>query len=584
MDSEQSKKTLSLNKNKTDKLSLHVTEDNNASGMANEDRQVWKILIVDDEEDIHLVTQLALDDFIFEDKQIRMFHAYSAAEAKEMMHQHTDIALILLDVVMETSQAGLDLIQYIRNDLNNKLVRIVLRTGQPGQAPEREVVEKYQIDDYKTKTELSKDKLYSVVLVSIRTFDAMITVESYRKYFENRVKERTQDLEDLNQQLRQEIQERKQVEERLRKLHRAVYQSPSSIVITGLNGAIEYVNPAFCTTTGYTYEEAIGNNPRLLKSGKHPQKFYQNMWKTLINGQIWRGELVNRKKNGDLYWENAVISPVRDAKETITHYLAIKEDITKRKIAEKQLRKTNRKLAETVASLKELNNEKNEIFGIVSHDLKNPLTAILGNVQMARMDIASPDDIKIVLDNIERSGQRMFEMVTNLLDINRIESGKINLTFEIFNVVFILSQTVTNYVSRALEKEIRIIFDPPDTEIDVYADINALRQVFDNLISNAVKFTPPGKCVYVEIHENETQIQCRVRDEGQGLTQEDMKKLFKKFTRLSARPTGNEHSTGLGLSIVKKLVEAMQGSVWAESDGKDQGSTFIIELPRQNNS
>ena len=131
-----------------------------------------------------------------------------------------------------------------------------------------------------------------------------------------------------------DITERKRNEEALRKLSRAVEQSPSTIVITGLSGAIEYVNPAFTKNTGYTYREAIGQNPRILKSGKHPPEFYKRMWDTLKQGQAWRGELVNKKKNGDLYWEEAIISPITNREGVITHYLAIKENITQRKQTE----------------------------------------------------------------------------------------------------------------------------------------------------------------------------------------------------------------------------------------------------------
>ncbi len=140
-----------------------------------------------------------------------------------------------------------------------------------------------------------------------------------------------------------DITERKRTEEKLRKLSRAVEQSPSTIVITNLSGAIEYVNPAFTKNTGYTYREAIGQNPRILKSGKHPPEFYKKMWKTIKQGKVWRGELVNKKKNGKLYWEEAIISPITNKKGKTTHYLAIKENITQRKktealLAEKEAR------------------------------------------------------------------------------------------------------------------------------------------------------------------------------------------------------------------------------------------------------
>ena len=156
---------------------------------------VWKVLVVDDESDVHTVTKLALDGFELQKRNIEFLDAYSAEEAKKIMKDHPDIAIVLLDVVMESSQAGLDLVRYIRDDLGNTFTRIILRTGQPGEAPEKDVVKTYQINDYKTKTELTSDKLYTAVLASLRTYEAMVTIYAYRMNLERKVKERTVELE-----------------------------------------------------------------------------------------------------------------------------------------------------------------------------------------------------------------------------------------------------------------------------------------------------------------------------------------------------------------------------------------------------
>ncbi|MBT3206863.1 MAG: SpoIIE family protein phosphatase [Bacteroidetes bacterium] len=155
----------------------------------------WKVLIVDDEKDIHTVIRMALDGFEFQSKKIKFYDAYSGKEAREILHKTPDIALILLDVVMETLHAGLEFVQYVREKLENPFIRIVLWTGQAGQAPKREAVIAYEINDYKTKTELTTDNIFSVVLSSLRTYDAMITVESFRQNLEIKVKERTKELE-----------------------------------------------------------------------------------------------------------------------------------------------------------------------------------------------------------------------------------------------------------------------------------------------------------------------------------------------------------------------------------------------------
>ncbi len=156
----------------------------------------WKILIVDDDEDIHNVTKLALDDFTYKNQKIEFIDTYSAKETEQILKDNTDIAIILLDVVMESTHAGLDLIKYIREHLGNKLPRIILRTGQAGQAPERDVIQSYEINDYKTKTELTATKLFTVVLSSLRAYESLIELKEYSKNLEKKVKERTKAITD----------------------------------------------------------------------------------------------------------------------------------------------------------------------------------------------------------------------------------------------------------------------------------------------------------------------------------------------------------------------------------------------------
>lgn len=174
--------------------SLFAEEDESAA-QDTQNEQVWKILLVDDEQDIHSAIRLALDNFSYEGKKIKFFDAYSGEEARKVLLENADIALILLDVVMETSHAGLDFVKYIRDDLKNQFIRVVLWTGQPGYAPKKEVVMSYEINDYKTKTDLTDDNIFTAVLSSIRAYNAIMTVESYRLNLEEKVIERTKTIE-----------------------------------------------------------------------------------------------------------------------------------------------------------------------------------------------------------------------------------------------------------------------------------------------------------------------------------------------------------------------------------------------------
>lgn len=181
-------------------------------------QSTWKVLVVDDEEGIHSVTRLALRHFTVESKPLTFFHAYTAEQAREVLLENPDIAVVLVDVVMESDHAGLDLVEYIRQKLHNDFIRIILRTGQPGQAPEMEVLERFKIDDYRLKTELTQDKLCAVLLASIRTYEAILKVENYRQSLEHKVDERTAEIRAQNELLEQQKEELEQLNQLKSKL------------------------------------------------------------------------------------------------------------------------------------------------------------------------------------------------------------------------------------------------------------------------------------------------------------------------------------------------------------------------------
>lgn len=241
-----------------------------------------------------------------------------------------------------------------------------------------------------------------------------------------------------------------------------------------------------------------------------------------------------------------------------------------------------KKLERRNVELLQLNQEKNEFLGIVSHDLKSPLTGILGFAQLLkhyRKDF-SEVEIREFVEGVESNVKQMLDLIENLLDVNRLETGKMTFSLGKVDLGVYMFEALYRYRLEAETKKIRLHFDLPQGKYFVYADERAIRQVLDNMISNAIKYSFGEKNIYIDLTVIGEYIRCQVHDEGQGLTAEDKAQLFQKFARLSAKPTGGEHSTGLGLSIVKKLVEAMEGRVWAESDGKNRGSTFTVELPR----
>jgi signal transduction histidine kinase len=248
--------------------------------------------------------------------------------------------------------------------------------------------------------------------------------------------------------------------------------------------------------------------------------------------------------------------------------------------------------------LQVLNDDKNELFGIVAHDLKNPLNGIKGIAEVLLKDVTlTGEQIREFYENIFESSQKMFALIENLLNVNAIERGAIQMTIQPTAVAGMVAHLVNQYRSRAEAKNITLHLSNDELAV-AECDELSLVQILDNLISNAVKYSPLGKNVYVRVTRsssetgadsqaanNQTTTEARsfirfeVQDEGPGLTDDDKSKLFGKFAKLSAQPTGKEHSTGLGLSIVKKLVESMNGRVWCESEA-GKGATFIVELPQ----
>ena len=286
----------------------------------------------------------------------------------------------------------------------------------------------------------------------------------------------------------------------------------------------------------------------------------------VVTGAVWLGALYRQKNT---------------ANKAILQQQQLMEE------QDKEIQEANIELRQQNEELAALNNEKNELMGIVSHDLKNPIGAVRTFAELIQNQTFTGAEVLSVSGQIVQVSDRMLELVKNLLDLNHLESGGLQLHILNFDVVPLVESVVTQYRTPAEAKNITLHFsnETDGGESIVSADERAMMQVLDNLVSNAVKYSPHGKNVFVRVLSNQAAVRIEVRDEGQGISPEDMKKLFGKFQRLSAVPTGGEHSTGLGLSIVKKIVEAMNGKVWCESelgDGLPTGATFIVELPHQN--
>jgi signal transduction histidine kinase len=288
------------------------------------------------------------------------------------------------------------------------------------------------------------------------------------------------------------------------------------------------------------------------------------------NAEILRQQLLLETQAADIQTVNTAL---HEKNLALQHQQEILEEQAR------EIEIANTALQEKNFELESLNNEKNEFLGIAAHDLKNPLTHIImaSGTATRYYDRMNDNDIQEQFHSIGVVAGRMQEIIANLLDVNAIERGGFTMNIVSFDIAPKLSATVRDYAARAAEKHIVLHYEASKS-VSVVADEQAVMQVLDNLISNAVKYSPHGKKVFVRLNASDTTVRVEICDEGPGLSEEDMKKLFGKFARLSARPTAGEHSTGLGLSIVKKLVEAMNGKVWCESE-LGRGASFIVELP-----
>lgn len=360
----------------------------------------------------------------------------------------------------------------------------------------------------------------------------------------------------------------------IRKLSLAVEQSPSMVMITDANGAIEYVNPKFTKITGYTAEEVIGQNPRLLKSGYTAPEVYENLWETINAGQEWHGEMLNRKKNDDLYWESSSISPIADENGVITHFVAVKEDISARKEAEEEIALLTANLTARAEELEAVNKELEAFNYTVSHDLRSPLTNISGYSQLLQEmceGVLNESGREYIKEIYEATG-RMDKMISDLLRFSRLSRK------EPHREKFDLSAMVQSIVAelQMSSPERRVDFTIAEG-VMCNGDSGLLQVAMANLIGNAWKYTGNRDAAHIEfgVVKTEGRPTYYVRDNGAGFDMKEAHRLFGAFQRLHGKD--EFEGTGIGLATVQRIIQRHGGRIWAE--GKvGEGATFFFTL------
>ena len=366
--------------------------------------------------------------------------------------------------------------------------------------------------------------------------------------------------------------ESKKSQEQLRILSRAVEQSPVAIIITDLNGNIEYTNPKFQHVTGYSPDEVIGKNPKILSSGTKPEAEYEILWKTIKSGNDWIGEFRNKKKNGELYWASALISPVKDSKGNITHFLALAEDITERKKTEMELRSAKEKA-------EEMNRLKSVFLANMSHELRTPMIGILGYAETLYGELKEPV-FKEMAATLLKSGNRLKETLNLILDLSRIEANKIDINLTTLDIAQILQEIVKLFEVAAAEKKLKLNLIILDENVVSKLDKRLFIQIVENLINNAIKYTVREYInVYVKRiseHDKEYSV-IEIEDTGIGISPENIELIFEPFRQASEGYARDFEGTGLGLTITKKFVELLNGQISVESK-LGAGSKFTLKF------
>ena len=371
-----------------------------------------------------------------------------------------------------------------------------------------------------------------------------------------------------------DISSRKRAEESVKLQTAALESAANSIVITDVHGRIQWVNPAFTKLTGYRFEEVAGKNPRILKSGEQSGAFYIDMWRTVLSGKTWSGELINRRKDGEFYTEEMTIAPVRSTAGEITNFIAVKQDVSERKMAESDLLRAKEQAEEA-------NRSKSEFVANMSHEIRTPMNGIIGMADLLFETELTAEQSEY-LEMVRGSADSLLTIINDILDFSKIEAGKIELEYQPFELRKSLGSVMKTLAIKAHARGLEFIFDiDPAVPVMLIGDAGRIRQVLVNLVGNAVKFTEWGE-IQVKVKAEDRgsgghELFFSVHDTGIGIPPAKQAVIFEAFSQADASTTRKYGGTGLGLTISSCLVNLMGGQLRVESE-PGEGSTFHFSI------
>ena len=368
-----------------------------------------------------------------------------------------------------------------------------------------------------------------------------------------------------------DITEAKRAEKEILKLSRGVEQSPAMVVITDLDGNIEFVNPKVTEVTGYSPKELIGKNSSTFQSSKTPKKTYKELWDTILKGDTWEGELLNKRKTGEEYWESERISPIFNDKGETINYIAIREDITESIQARNDLLEAKEKAEEA-------NRIKSIFLANMSHELRTPMVGIIGFTEILEDEIEKPE-LKEYATFIHEGANRLMESLNLILNLTKIEAEKLNIELSKIDVIKNIKKNISTFDKMAANKNIYLKFESDIEQFETETDERMFDQIICNLVNNAVKYTEVGGVtVSVDKVKNNSYLKIKVKDTGIGIPEDKQDIIWEEFRQVSEGDSRTFEGTGLGLTITNNFVNQLGGEIKLKSE-LGEGSTFTVLLP-----
>ncbi len=349
------------------------------------------------------------------------------------------------------------------------------------------------------------------------------------------------------------------------------------VAITDVRGTITFVNNKCSEISGYSYDEMIGQNHRVLNSGYHDTAFFRNMYRTIAKGNVWHDEICNKAKDGHIYWVDTTIVPFMGENGKPKSYIAIRTDVTERKRAEKELIDA-RNIAEDAVRA------KSAFLASMSHEIRTPMNGVLGMLSLL-LDTNLDNDQHHKVTIAQSSAQSLLSLINDILDFSKVDAGKLELEFLDFNLRSMLGNFAEAMAHQVQDKGLELVLDVTGVEQSmVKGDPDRLRQILTNLVGNAIKFTSEGEIViraYMHNHDEQGLcLHCTITDTGIGIPADKLSALFDSFTQVDASTTRKYGGTGLGLTIARKLCQLMGGDITVSSE-PGKGSCFELNVVLQ---